>query len=172
MLITPISPSTPPPATVARVTMAQAAVETAATPSLTRDRWVSQTPVIPDPPEDTTPPDPWREVPETAFASALYGIGAGGIGAIIGGLVAGPVGAAVGAGIGTTAAQGFMQSLLGMADGGKRRNLRLAAALPAALSAVGGAIGGALLGAVGVTAGVLAAPLLAVAGFGVYKLLQ
>ena len=172
MSITSLPPTVPPKAAIARVTMAPAAQEAPSLPSMPRDRWVSQNPPIPDPPTEQPNPDPWREVPETAASSALHSVGAGAVGAIIGALVGGPVGAAVGAGIGTSLGQGYMQVLLSMADGGNTVHHRLGAAVPGALSLVGGLVGGLTLGTMGITVGVLAAPLLAVAGYGLYKLLK
>jgi hypothetical protein len=169
MTIMSLPPSAPAKIQVARVAQTAAAAEVLASPSLPRDRWVSQTPLIPDPPADPPLQDPWREVPETVASSALHTVGAGAVGAIIGGLVGGPLGAAVGAGIGTALGQGFMQLLLGMADGGNTKHHRLGAAVPGALAVVGGVIGGMTVGALGVTVGVLAAPLVALAGFGLFK---
>jgi hypothetical protein len=163
-----LPPTAPAKLQVARVAQA-APPALQATPSLPRDRWVSQTPVIPDPPPEQPVQDPWREVPETVASSALHTVGAGAVGAIIGGLVGGPLGAAVGAGIGTTLGQGYMQFLLGMTDGGSTHPHRLGAAVPGALAVVGGVIGGMIVGALGVTVGVLAAPLVALAGFGLFK---
>lgn len=164
MNVTPVAAALPPKAPIVR--SAQVVSETA--PSLPRDRWVSQAPVIPDPPEQGPAPDPWRDVPETVASSTLHSVGAGAIGALIGGLVGGPVGAAVGAGVGTALGQGFMQLVLGMADGSNGRH-RLAAAVPGALAVAGGVIGGMTVGALGVTVGVLAAPLVALAGYGLFK---
>lgn len=164
MTITPV-PSTP-PAKAAIIRPAQAIAESA--PSLPRDRWVSQTPLIPDPPADQPETDPWREVPETVASSTLHSVGAGAVGALIGAVVGGPFGAALGAGVGTALGQGYMQLVLGMADGSNSRH-RLGAALPGALAVAGGVIGGMTVGALGVTVGVLAAPLLALAGYGLFK---
>lgn len=157
---------TVPPAKAPIVRSAQAAQQTA--PSMPRDRWVSQTPLIPDPPADQPKPDPWREVPETVASSALHSVGAGAVGALIGAVVGGPFGAAIGAGVGTALGQGYMQLVLGMADGSNSRH-RLGAALPGALAVAGGVIGGMTVGALGVTVGVLAAPLVALAGYGLFK---
>jgi hypothetical protein len=134
-----------------------------------RDHWVSQTPLIPDPPADQPKPDPWREVPATVAASALYSVGAGAVGALIGAVVGGPFGAAIGSGVGMALGQGYMQFMLGMTDGGSAPQHRLGAAVPGALAVAGGVIGGMTVGALGVTVGVLAAPLLALAGFGLFK---
>lgn len=172
MSINALPPTVPPKAAIARVTLAPAAPEAPSLPSMPRDRWVSQTPPIPDPPAEQPTPDPWRDVPGTMASSALHSVGAGAVGAIIGALLGGPVGAAMGAGIGTTLGQGYMQALLGMADGGNTWQQRLGAAVPGALSLAGGIVGGLTLGTMGVTVGVLAAPLLAVAGYGLYKLLK
>ncbi len=167
MPIVSLPPSAPAKIPVARVAMtAPAALQS--TPSLPRDRWVSQTPLIPEPPAEQPVRDPWREVPATVASSALHTVGAGAVGAIIGGLVGGPLGAAVGAGIGSALGQGFMQLLLGMADGGNTVQHRMGAALPGALALAGGVIGGMTVGAIGVTVGVLAAPLVALAGFGLF----
>lgn len=159
-----------PPAQVSNVQASARA--TSEPPVMPRDRWVSQAPPLPEPPADSPAPDPWKEVPETVASSALHGLGGAGVGAIIGALVGGPVGAAVGAGIGTALAQGFMQALLGMADGGNTPRHRLAAALPGVLALAGGVIGGMTVGAVGVTVGLLGAPLLALGGYGLYRALR
>lgn len=156
--------STPPKI---QVTQAPRPIE-AASPSMPRDRWVSQIPPLPDPPLEQPETDPWREVPETVASSTLHSVGAGAVGAIIGAVVGGPVGAAIGAGVGTALGQGYMQLVLGLADGANTRH-RLGAAAPGALAVAGGVIGGLTVGAAGVTAGVLAAPLLALAGYGLYK---
>lgn len=158
--------SSMPPAQVQVARSAQAVP--AASPSMPRDSWVSPTNRIPDPPAESPETDPWREVPETVASSALHTVGAGAVGALIGAVVGGPLGAAVGAGVGTALGQGYMQLLLGMADGSNSRH-RMGAALPGALAVAGGVIGGVAVGAVGATVGVLAAPLVALAGYGLFK---
>ena len=164
MIIPPVPAN--PPAKAPIVRAAQTVQATA--PSMPCDRWVSQTPLIPDPPANPPAQDPWREVPETVASSTLHTVGAGAVGALIGAVVGGPVGAAIGAGVGTALGQGFMQLVLGMADGSNSRH-RLGAAVPGALAVAGGVIGGMTVGAMGVTVGVLAAPLLALAGYGLFK---
>ncbi|MNR90177.1 hypothetical protein D3C86_368820 [compost metagenome] len=164
MILTPVPASPPAKAPIVRLTQSAQAK----TSSMPIDRWVSQAPVIPDPPANPPKQDPWREVPETVASSTLHSVGAGVVGALLGTLVGGPVGAAIGAGVGTALGQGFMQLLLGMADGSNSRH-RLGAAVPGALAVAGGVIGGMTVGAMGVTVGVLAAPLLALAGYGLFK---
>lgn len=110
------------------------------------------------------------ELGSTLASAALHDLAAGVLGAGLGFLVGGPVGMAVGASVGTVLGQLFLQAVLTMADGSNGRH-RLAALVPGALATALGAVGGAMAGATGLACGVLAAPVLLLAGYGLWRLI-
>lgn len=114
---------------------------------------------IPDP-QPQPNPDPHKGFRESLVGSAWHTAAGAAVGGVVGAAIGRGRGAVWGASIGAAAAQGFMQFLTRVADGGVPK----AAAIPGALAAAGGAAGALAAGAAGAAVGIVAGPL-AVLGY-------